>query len=72
MRRNSIFKKLKQLKEFNEFIPSFNNKELYEENEVDKTISKDKSIDLMNKSDNKQDISYLGYQLDETVQHPLQ
>ena len=71
MRRNSIFKKLKQLKEFNEFIPSFNNKELYEENEIDKTISKDKSIDLMNKSDNKQDNSYLGYQLDEPVQHPL-
>ena len=76
MKRNSIFKKLKQLKEkeFNEFIPSFNNKELSynEENEVDKTISKDKSIDLMNKSDNKQDNSYLGYQLDEPVQHPLQ
>ncbi len=76
IKRNSIFKKLKQLKEkeFNEFIPSFNNKDISynEENEIDKTISKDKSIDLMNKSDNKQDNSYLGYQLDEPVQRPLQ
>ena len=76
IKRNLIFKKLNQSKEneFNDFIPSFNNKDISynEENEVDKTISKDKSIDTMNKSDNKQDNSYLGYQLDEPVKHPLQ
>ena len=67
-RRTSKLKKSKE-NDFNELLPSFNNDISYnDDNENEKTISKDKSIDTINKVDNKQDNSYIGFQLDEPAQ----